>query len=169
MTRFLSRWHLAVLFLSPHVSAYQERNQGEGCLKGHEGQPESRFFHVKPNGSFVDAKNGAYGWVVVLRFFQNGGPSLFCWETLRIVCGVDVACTNFWLNGKNICKENDGFREMVNQLLAILFIHESTLEALQLLMHHTLGQERSRGHYLWWHAWQRIPQCSWIHHCSAWM
>ena len=73
--------------------------------------------------------------------FKTGGASFFCWETLRIFYGVDVACTNFWLNGKNICKENDGFREMVNKLLAILFIHESTLEALQILMHHTLGHQ----------------------------
>lgn len=169
MTLFLSRWHLAVFFCPPMFQPTKSGIKEKGAWKATKVNLNPGFFTWSRMDLLWMRKTALMDELCCSQVLSKRGGVIFCWETLRIFCGMDVACTNFWLNGKTICKENDGFREMVNQLLAILFIHESTLEALQLLMHHTLGQERSRGHYLWWHAWQRIPQCSWIHHCSAWM
>jgi len=58
--------------------------------------------------------------------FSKRGASFFCWETLIIFCGVGVAhVLIFDSMGRTYVRKNDGFREMVNKLLAIHFIHES--------------------------------------------
>ena len=87
-------------FWSPYVQPTKSGIKEKGAWKATKVNLDPGWY-VKLNGSFVGAKMAPKNELL----FSKRGASFFCWETLRIFCGVGVASTNFWLNGKNICKK----------------------------------------------------------------